>query len=173
MEVSGQFHAPAALSSGTNSIRDWVGRIVGLDVLRKQKPYLFCKGSSTVSSFDHPVASSLFRLSYPDSSIQLIVVNLPRAQMCREKWRLVWVWNIIEMVRIGQSIIRVGFVATMGSPSERFDRPSFQNRATCRINKPNRHPSICLQFYTHLDQQINDFVTRSTHQTTALSLFPV
>jgi hypothetical protein len=41
MEVSGQLHAPAALSAGTHWIGDWVGSITGPDaVVKTKKKYL-------------------------------------------------------------------------------------------------------------------------------------
>jgi hypothetical protein len=71
MEVSGEFHAPAALLPGEGAASThWMGGLVGpsvdLDAIEKEK-ILHCQGWSSGRPSRSP---SLYRLSYADSAVK-------------------------------------------------------------------------------------------------------
>jgi hypothetical protein len=68
---------PRETAPGTHCVGGWMGPRAGLGVMEKRKFACLCRESNPDSSvYQAPVAQSLYRLSYPGSSLPIFYVKL-------------------------------------------------------------------------------------------------
>jgi hypothetical protein len=79
MEVSDQIYAPEALTQGkapdTHQIGGWSSLGAGLNTVEKRKVSCPCRELNHYYSVIQSIVWSLYRLSYPESPVNIVLTN--------------------------------------------------------------------------------------------------